>query len=212
MNDKMKELFQRYPALVSCEESLNAALSAMEKTYRNGGTILLCGNGGSCADCDHIVGELMKGFLSLRPMDDATKRALTERCTEDGAKMAERLQRGIPAISLAAHAGVMTAFSNDVDPDLVYAQLVYAFARPHDLVMGISTSGNSKNVVAALKMAAAMGLSNVGLTGGKDCAMDSICDVTVKAPETETFKVQEYHLPIYHYLCAALEETLFGKA
>ena len=126
--------------------------------------------------------------------------------------MAERLQRGIPAISLAAHAGVMTAFSNDVDPDLVYAQLVYAFARPHDLVMGISTSGNSKNVVAALKMAAAMGLSTVGLTGGKDCAMDSICDVTVKAPETETFKVQEYHLPIYHYLCAALEETLFGKA
>lgn len=212
MNDKMKELFQRYPALVSCEESLNAALSAMEKTYRNGGTILLCGNGGSCADCDHIVGELMKGFLSLRPMDDATKRALTECCTEDGAKMAERLQRGIPAISLAAHAGVMTAFSNDVDPDLVYAQLVYAFARPHDLVMGISTSGNSKNVVAALKMAAAMGLSTVGLTGGKDCAMDSICDVTVKAPETETFKVQEYHLPIYHYLCAALEETLFGKA
>lgn len=212
MNDKMKELFQRYPALVSCEESLNAALSAMEKTYRNGGTILLCGNGGSCADCDHIVGELMKGFLSLRPVDDATKRALTERCTEDGAKMAERLQRGIPAISLAAHAGVMTAFSNDVDPDLVYAQLVYAFARPHDLVMGISTSGNSKNVVAALKMAAAMGLSTVGLTGGKDCAMDSICDVTVKAPETETFKVQEYHLPIYHYLCAALEETLFGKA
>ena len=208
----MKELFQRYPALVSCEESLNAALSAMEKTYRNGGTILLCGNGGSCADCDHIVGELMKGFLSLRPVDDATKRALTERCTEDGAKMAERLQRGIPAISLAAHAGVMTAFSNDVDPDLVYAQLVYAFARPHDLVMGISTSGNSKNVVAALKMAAAMGLSTVGLTGGKDCAMDSICDVTVKAPETETFKVQEYHLPIYHYLCAALEETLFGKA
>ena len=212
MNDKMKELFQRYPALVSCEESLNAALSAMEKTYRNGGTILLCGNGGSCADCDHIVGELMKGFLSLRPMDDATKRALTERCTEDGAKMAERLQRGIPAISLAAHAGVMTAFSNDVDPDLVYAQLVYAFARPHALVMGISTSGNSTNVVAALKMAAAMGLSTVGLTGGKDCAMGSICDVTVKAPETETFKVQEYHLPIYHYLCAALEETLFGKA
>ncbi len=212
MNDKMKELFQRYPALASCEESLNAALSTMEKTYRDGGTILLCGNGGSCADCDHIVGELMKGFLSLRPMDDATKHALTERCPGDGAKMAERLQRGIPAISLAAHAGVMTAFSNDVDPDLVYAQLVYAFARPHDLVMGISTSGNSKNVVAALKMAAAMGLSTVGLTGGKDCAMDQICDVTVKAPETETFKVQEYHLPIYHYLCAALEETLFEKA
>lgn len=206
----MENLMIRYPKLIQCREDIERALEAMESTYKNGGTLMLCGNGGSCADCDHIVGELMKGFLSKRPVEDDTRKRLAESFGADGSYIADKLQRGIPAISLAAHAAVMTAFANDVDPNLIYAQMVYAYGRKNDLVMGISTSGNSKNVVAALKTASALGIKTVGLTGAADCEMDGICDIIIKAPETETFKVQEYHLPIYHYLCAALERKLFN--
>lgn len=205
----MEELLKRYPALSVCRNDIEKAVNLLEDTYNAGGTLMFCGNGGSCADCDHIVGELMKGFLSLRPADSDAKAMLIEKYGDDGKRIADKLQRGIPAVSLAAHAGVMTAFANDVDPELIYAQMVYAYARPNDLVMGISTSGNSKNVVAALKTASAIGLKTIGLTGKRECAMDEICDVVIKVPETETFKVQEYHLPVYHYLCAELERRLF---
>ena len=205
----MEELLKRYPALSVCRNDIEKAVNLLEDTYNAGGTLMFCGNGGSCADCDHIVGELMKGFLSLRPADSDAKEMPIEKYGDDGKRIADKLQRGIPAVSLAAHAGVMTAFANDVDPELIYAQMVYAYARPNDLVMGISTSGNSKNVVAALKTASAIGLKTIGLTGNRECAMDEICDVVIKVPETETFKVQEYHLPVYHYLCAELERRLF---
>lgn len=205
----MEELLKRYPALSVCRNDIEKAVNLLEDTYNAGGTLMFCGNGGSCADCDHIVGELMKGFLSLRPAGSDAKEMLIEKYGDDGKRIADKLQRGIPAVSLAAHAGVMTAFANDVDPELIYAQMVYAYARPNDLVMGISTSGNSKNVVAALKTASAIGLKTIGLTGNRECAMDEICDVVIKVPETETFKVQEYHLPVYHYLCAELERRLF---
>lgn len=205
----MEELLKRYPVLSVCRNDIEKAVNLLEDTYNAGGTLMFCGNGGSCADCDHIVGELMKGFLSLRPADSDAKAMLIEKYGDDGKRIADKLQRGIPAVSLAAHAGVMTAFANDVDPELIYAQMVYAYARPNDLVMGISTSGNSKNVVAALKTASAIGLKTIGLTGNRECAMDEICDVVIKVPETETFKVQEYHLPVYHYLCAELERRLF---
>lgn len=205
----MEELLKRYPALSVCRNDIEKAVNLLEDTYNAGGTLMFCGNGGSCADCDHIVGELMKGFLSLRPADSDAKAMLIEKYGDDGKRIADKLQRGIPAVSLAAHAGVMTAFANDVDPELIYAQMVYAYARPNDLVMGISTSGNSKNVVAALKTASAIGLKTIGLTGNRGCAMDEICNVVIKVPETETFKVQEYHLPVYHYLCAELERRLF---
>ena len=205
----MEELLKRYPALSVCRNDIEKAVNLLEDTYNAGGTLMFCGNGGSCADCDHIVGELMKGFLSLRPADSDAKAMLIEKYGDDGKRIADKLQRGIPAVSLAAHAGVMTAFANDVDPELIYAQMVYAYARPNDLVMGISTPGNSKNVVAALKTASAIGLKTIGLTGNRECAMDEICDVVIKVPETETFKVQEYHLPVYHYLCAELERRLF---
>lgn len=206
----MEELLRRYPALSVCRAEITEALEAMTEAFRRGGKLLLCGNGGSCADCDHIAGELLKGFLSRRPADEETVRNLTAQYPEEGTNLAKKLQRGLPAISLAAHAGVMTAFANDVDPELIYAQLVYAYGKPEDVVLGISTSGNSRNVVAALRTAKALGLKTVGLTGSRESVMDSICDVTVKVPETETYKVQEYHLPVYHYLCAALEERFFG--
>lgn len=206
----MEELLRRYPALSVCKAEITEALEAMTEAFECGGKLLLCGNGGSCADCDHIAGELLKGFLSKRPADEETVRNLTAQYPKEGPDLAKKLQRGLPAISLAAHAGVMTAFANDVDPELIYAQLVYAYGKTEDVVLGISTSGNSKNVVAALRTAKALGLKTVGLTGSRESAMDSICDVIVKVPETETYKVQEYHLPVYHYLCAALEERFFG--
>lgn len=206
----MEELLRRYPALSVCRAEITEALEAMTEAFCRGGKLLLCGNGGSCADCDHIAGELLKGFLSRRPADGETVRNLTAQYPEEGPNLAKKLQRGLPAISLAAHAGVMTAFANDVDPELIYAQLVYAYGKPEDVVLGISTSGNSRNVVAALRTAKALGLKTVGLTGSRESVMDSICDITIKVPETETYKVQEYHLPVYHYLCAALEERFFG--
>ncbi len=206
----MEELLRRYPALSVCRAEITKALEAMTEAFECGGKLLLCGNGGSCADCDHIAGELLKGFLSRRPADEETVRNLTAQYPEEGPNLAKKLQRGLPAISLAAHAGVMTAFANDVDPELIYAQLVYAYGKPEDVVLGISTSGNSKNVVAALRTAKVLGLKTVGLTGSRESVMDNICGITIKVPETETYKVQEYHLPVYHYLCAALEERFFG--
>lgn len=206
----IRELIERYPALEVCRDQIKAAADMMEGVCRADGTMMFCGNGGSCADCDHIVGELMKGFLSLRTADNGIKTVMNEKFGTEGEKIADKLQRGIRAISLAAHAGVMTAFANDVDAELIYAQMVYAYARGGDLVFGISTSGNSKNVIAALKTASAMGLKTIGLTGSGSCKMDEICDVVIKAPATETFKVQEYHLPIYHCLCAELEKRMFG--
>ena len=207
----MQELFSRYPALSVCEASIKSALKLMKETYESGGTMLLCGNGGSCADCEHIVGELMKGFLSLRKMKQDDYEMIKKQFPEDADMFCNTLQYGIPAISLPSLTAVGSAFINDVAADMVYAQLVYGFGRKQDLVIGLSTSGNSKNVVNALKIAKAKGLKTLGLTGAKPSLMDELCDVIIKVPETETYKIQEYHLPVYHYLCAALEHTLFHE-
>ena len=167
----MIDLYGHFPELKVCEESIEKAYQMLKETYLSGGKILLCGNGGSCSDCEHIVGELMKGFLSLRKPNDDTKALFEEKFPEDSQYFAEHLQRGIPAVSLAAHAGVMTAYVNDVTADMVYGQLVYALGKENDLVWGISTSGNSKNVVNAVKIASALGLKTLGLTGEKESAM-----------------------------------------
>ena len=206
----MENLIKRYPALEVCRQTISKTLDLMIDTYNNDGKLLFCGNGGSCADCDHIVGELMKGFLSLRDADEDIKTALKNSFPDDGEDIGNKLQRGIPAISLSAHTGVLTAFANDVDADLIYAQMVYGYGKKNDMVVGLSTSGNSKNVIKALKVAKAMGLKTAGLTGSKPCKMDEICDVVIHVPETETYKIQEYHLPVYHYLCAEMEKRIFG--
>lgn len=205
----MTDLFKNYPMLAPCAESINKAVELMETTYKNGGKILLCGNGGSCADCDHIVGELMKGFLSDRPIKSKFKEKLGELFPDDADYMANHLQEGISAISLNSHAAVLSAFANDVAADMVYAQMVYGYAKENDLLIGISTSGNSQNVVNAVKAAKAFGIKTVALTGERECMLD-MADVTIKAPETETYRIQEYHLPIYHYICAELERRIFG--
>ncbi len=206
----MIDLYTHFPELESARESIEHAYAMLKETYLAGGKIMLCGNGGSCSDCEHIVGELMKGFLSMREPDEETKAKLKEKFPEDAEYFSKNLQRGIPAVSLAAHAGVMTAFVNDVTADMVYAQMVYAMGKEADLVWGISTSGNSKNVVNAMKMASALGIKTLGMTGEKDSKLSAICDETIRAPHGETYRIQEYHLPIYHYLCAKLEAELFG--
>lgn len=212
MEDKLFcELTERYPALEVCREEILKARDMMLDSARLGGKILICGNGGSSADADHIVGELMKGFLLKRKMPNALASDFKERLGCDAEYFTENLQCGIPAISLSAQTAISSAFINDVKPDLIYAQMVFGYARSCDLLICISTSGNSKNVVNAAKCALAMGVPTVALTGKADSALSEICTCTVKAPELETFKIQELHLPIYHYLCASVEAELFGK-
>ena len=211
--NKKDELFQRYPALRICEADIESALALIIDTYRNGGKILVCGNGGSCSDAQHIVGELMKGFLLKRPMTAEQKSAFAAVLGEEDAEaFASRLQRGLPAIALDGASALMTAYLNDADPDYVYAQAVFGYAKPEDLLIGISTSGNSKNVVLAMKAAKALGIRGISLTGAKESKLSALSTVTVKVPETETFKIQELHLPVYHYLCASTEEFFFAEA
>lgn len=206
----LNELLSRYPALVVCRDQLQAAMELLYTTYCEGGRILVCGNGGSCADSEHIVGELMKGFLLPRPIPAKDVAALRALFPEDADRMAAALQRTIPAISLPSQVAVSSAYINDVQPDMVYAQLVYGYPGTADTVIGISTSGNSANVVNAIKVARACGKRTLGLTGAKPGQLDSLCDIVIKVPETETYKIQELHLPVYHYLCAALEQRAFG--
>lgn len=210
--NKKEELFERYPELLSCEADIDRALELMIETYENGGKILVCGNGGSCSDAQHIVGELMKGFLLKRPMSAEQKKAFENALgAEEADAFASRLQRGLPAIALDGQSALMTAYLNDADPDYVYAQEVFGYGKKEDLLIGISTSGNSKNVVLAMKAAKALGIRGIALTGAKESKLSALATATVRVPSTETFKIQELHLPVYHYLCAAIEEKFFGE-
>ena len=197
----MKELLARYPNLEVCKEDILKAKDALIACYENGGKLILCGNGGSAADCDHIVGELMKGFLKKRKVAD-------KRIPEE---IREKLQGSLPAISLPSQSAIISAFSNDISPEMVYAQLVYGYAKPEDLVIGISTSGNSANVLRAAEVASCLGVKSIAMTGKNGGKISEIATVTIKAPETETYKVQELHLPIYHYLCAEIERMFFEE-
>lgn len=207
----MEELLTRYPVLAVCEEALAEALARMLETYEKGGKIMVCGNGGSCADAQHIVGELMKGFLLRRPMTEEQKTVFEAALGKEDAEIfASRMQRGIPAMALDGATGLLTAYANDVDADYIYAQQVFACGQKNDLLIGISTSGNSKNVVNAMKAAKAMGIRTIALTGAKESKSSALASVAIRVPETETFQVQELHLPVYHYLCAEMEESVFG--
>ena len=197
----LNELLERYPVLAPIKDDIEAALGLIRDTYKNGGKVLVCGNGGSCSDSEHIVGELMKGFKLMRPVSD-------ERIPED---LRAGLQGALPAISLPSQTGILSAFINDVDPEMMYAQLVYGYAGENDLLIGLSTSGNSKNVVNAARIAKAVGAKVLAMTGARESKLSELCDVTVKVPETETYKIQELHLPVYHFLCAKIEEEMFGK-
>ena len=194
-------LYERYPALEACRGEIEKAVELMIQVYKDGGKVLVCGNGGSAADSEHIVGELMKGFILKRPVTD-------ERIPEH---LRKNLQGALPAISLPSQCAVLSAFVNDVEPDMMYAQLVYGYAKENDLVIGISTSGNSKNIVNAIEVARCMGVKTLSFTGRNESKLSDISDVAICVPETETYKVQELHLPVYHYLCAEVEKEMFKK-
>lgn len=196
------DLFAHYPALAPAADALERAKDLLIETYASGGKLLLCGNGGSAADCDHIAGELLKGFASERKLTPELRCAL-------GEDLASRLQMGLPAISLPSQGAVISAFCNDVDAKTVYAQLTLALAKPGDVLICISTSGNSANVVAAAQTAKALGVRVIALVGEKECALDAYASVALHAPACETYRVQEYHLPMYHWLCAEVEDYFF---
>ena len=170
---------------------------------------MVCGNGGSAADSEHIVGELMKGFLKKRQISEKEKDKLKSLFPGEWDYLSKNLQGALPAISLVSHPALSSAFINDVAADMVFAQQVYGYAKAGDVLLGISTSGNAKNVANAVMVARAAGMKTIGLTGGKGGFLQSLCDVTIRVPADETFKIQEYHLPVYHALCAMLEEEFF---
>jgi D-sedoheptulose 7-phosphate isomerase len=207
-------LLQNHPSLKACRDTVESARDLLIDTYRDGGKLLLCGNGGSCADCDHIAGELLKGFLSHRPLSEEDCLTLADTLPEGEADpdlylLAGQLQGGLPAISLPSQTAAVTAVSNDTDPALIFAQLVWALGQAGDTLVCLSTSGNSRNVVLAAKAARAKGMAVLALTGEADSLLSTLADVTVQVPACDTYRVQEYHLPVYHYLCAAVEEALF---
>ncbi|MGN0492194.1 MAG: SIS domain-containing protein [Acutalibacteraceae bacterium] len=207
----LNELLERYPSLVGCKKEIEKAAKAIIECYEKGGKLLLCGNGGSCADCEHIVGELMKGFLKKRPLCESKRADMKSKCDLVDDELLSKLQSGLPAIAIPSITALNSAFCNDVDPELVYAQPLMSLAKENDILIGISTSGNSKNVFGAVKVANALGIKVIGLTGKTGGKLKETADICICAPETETFKIQELHLPIYHYLCAATEEHFFKE-
>lgn len=207
----MNELMKRYPSLAFCKTEIGQAVKAMIRCYEHGGKVMICGNGGSCADADHIVGELMKGFLKKRPLSGEKKQEMLTRCPELDGVLLGKLQGGLPAVSLCSLTALNSAFCNDVDPELIYAQSVLGLGDPGDILICISTSGNAKNVFAAAQVAKALGLTVIGLTGMGGGKLGKTADICICVPEKETFKVQELHLPVYHYLCAATEARFFPE-
>ncbi len=203
-----QDLLISYPDLSDCAADIEQAYRIMAEQFHKGHKLLVCGNGGSAADCEHIVGELMKSFTMRRAIPESLKIGLQSE--SDGSYIAEHLQQALPAISLVSQSGLYTAFSNDVQPDLVFAQQVYGYGQPGDMLLGLSTSGNSRNVVYACEVAKALGLHTIGLTGKQGGQMARYCDAVVRVPYESTAQVQERHLPIYHAFCLALEEEFFG--
>jgi len=208
--DHLETLLQKNPCLAPCGPAIRAAFGLLAGSFRAGGKLLVCGNGGSAADSDHIVGELMKGFMLPRRLPAELQARLRAVDPECGGLLAETLQQGLPAISLAGHPALSTAFANDADADLVFAQQVCGYGKAGDVLLGLSTSGNARNVYCAMVAAKALGLRVVGLTGPAGGKVKSMCDVCIAVSGADTPAVQENHLPVYHTLCMMLETEFFG--
>ena len=204
------ELTGRYPVLEAVVPELETGARLLAETLAGGGKVLVCGNGGSAADAGHIVGELMKGFVNPRPLPEELRQKLRETDPLLGDRIARGLQQGLPAVDLGAHEALLSAFANDQDPVLVYAQQTAGFGRKGDLLWCLSTSGNAANVVHAAVTARALGLRVLSMTGKSGGELLSRSDLCLRVPETETYRVQELHLPVYHFLCLTVEEILFG--
>ncbi len=207
----MDELFQRYPVLSLCRADFEKAYNDLLKSYRAGGKLLVAGNGGSSADSEHIVGELMKSFLFNRKIESDFGSNLVKYFGEDGKALSEKLEGSLPAIPLTSMPALTSAFANDVDAAVSFAQMLYGYGSVDDVFLGISTSGNSKNIIYALMAAKAKGIKSIALTGGTGGKCRELADIVICVPETETFKIQELHLPVYHALCSMLEADLFEE-
>ena len=207
--DHLEELFTRYPLLADCRPQITQAAEMLIACFRRGNKLLLAGNGGSAADCLHIAGELLKGFNLPRPLPPEERAALIAGFGDDGARLADGLQRGLPAIALPAELSLLTAVANDMNPELIFAQGVLALGAPGDALLAISTSGAARNIIAAARVAQWRTMTTIALTGRDGGELARVCDVTIIAPGANTAEIQEHHQPIYHALCATIEAELF---
>lgn len=208
---QLERLIERYPVLEVCRENIRAAFEIIQDTYQSRGRLLVCGNGGSGADAEHIVGELMKEFAIRRPLGETERERLLEVSQEYGPVLAQSLQGALPAIPLTGNIALSTAYANDAVPELVFAQQAYGYGDENSSILGISTSGNSKNVIYAIVAAKAKGMRSIGLTGRDGGKMAKLCDVCICVPADSTPDIQELHLPVYHALCRMIEEAFFGR-
>ena len=206
----LQRLIAKYPDVAGCRQQIEKAIEMIAESFRQGGKLLVCGNGGSASDSEHIVGELMKGFLSKRPLSGAQREGFLNAFPSEGTYLADHLQGALPAISLVSQASFLTAYTNDVAPDMAFAQQVYGYARTGDVLLGLSTSGHSANVLRAVQVARALGVGTIGLTGQNGGKLAKLSDVAICVPYHSTPDIQERHLPIYHAICIALEEQFFG--
>lgn len=209
--DYIKELVERYPALLACEKDIRAAADAIIESYKAGGKLIVAGNGGSAADSDHITGELLKAFVKKRKPEQKFLDALAAIDSDTGSYLSDKLQGSLPAVALTNNSALMTASLNDVDGNVLFAQQVMGFGKKNDVFLGISTSGNSKDVIYALVVAKALGVKTVALTGKSGGKCKDIADISIIVPQNETFKIQELHLPVYHALCLTIEEYFWKE-
>ena len=209
-NGSLDGLIARYPALGAVRAELEGAFGALYGCYLNGGKLLICGNGGSAADSEHIVGELMKSFKMKRPIDGEIAVNL-RKMGDCGIALAEKLEGALPAIALCGHTALSTAFGNDKDGFMIFAQQVYGYGNEGDALICLTTSGNSQNCVYAATVARAKGMKVIAVTGEGGGKMREIADICLTLPERETYLVQELTLPVYHWLCAELEAAFFGS-
>ena len=211
MNNHLSRLLEHYPILKPCGDKLSAALDLLVTAYKSGNKLLVCGNGGSAADSEHIVAELMKGFRKRRPISPAHAAQLEAADQADGKAIAEHLQGALAAISLASPTALTSAIANDISYEMIFAQQVYGLGRPGDVLLGISTSGNSRNVSYAVSVAKALGLKSIVLTGRSGGSLAPLADVSIKVPADDIAEIQELHLPVYHWLSTELEEIFFPE-
>jgi len=206
----LQRLFERYPVLKACESDLTAALTILTTAYKSGNKLLVCGNGGSAADSEHIVAELMKGFLKPRRIPESDAARLTESAGALGPAIASKLQGALPAISLVSQVALISAVSNDTAAEMAFAQQVYGLGKSGDVLLGITTSGNSANVINAVAVAKTFGLKTIILTGRSGGQIASMADIAIRVPADTVAEIQELHLPVYHWLCIEVEEAIFG--
>ena len=210
MNREMEQFLERHPELLVCRESLETMIETITQTFRNDGTLFTCGNGGSAADSEHICGEFLKGFRMLRPLEDSHRERFESMFGKEGAAVGAKLQNGLRCISLLSHPAYLSAFANDVDAELVFGQQLWALGRKGDALLAISTGGNAANVKRALMVARVLGIRSILLTGNRHGSCEAYADCVVAVPESETYRIQELHLPVYHLLCMEVESRFFG--